>query len=175
MDGYKECTRCFGSFPPSFFHLTNTRSCKPYRRSVCVGCLQTGRDYEKQRNRFRVKARNTIRSHAARLKISKEELTKKFGWTIDRVEHLMRHAWENTCAYCWRPFKELPHGLADLTIDVIDPFRDPHVETNTTICCSTCNKEKQRTPPGEWSEKLRSWRIWKDNQKNGLLPLWRPT
>ena len=175
MDGYKECARCFGSFPKSFFHyVVTTRGKNRYERTVCIGCVQSSRDSKKRINRIRAKARNAIRSHAARLRISKDDLTQRFGWTIDRVEHLIRHAWENTCVYCFTKLQDLPHGLSDVTLDIIDPGRDPHLETNTVICCSTCNKEKQRTPPDKWAEKLRAWRIWEKNQ-DGLLPLWRLT
>ena len=173
MDGYKECTRCYGSFPESFFHyVVTTRGKNRYQRTICIGCVQTSRDGKKVGNRFRAKARNAIRSHATRLKISPKEMTRKFGWTIDRIEHLIRHAWDNTCVYCFKTLQDLPHGLADVTIDIVDPRRDPHLETNTAICCATCNKEKQRTPPDKWAEKLRSWRIWEDNQSD-QLPLWR--
>ena len=80
----KTCKRCGGSYEESFFHLTNTRVCKTYRQAVCVGCRQQGRDTEKGQNRFRFKARNVVRTHAARLRIQKVVLVNRLGcvWSL---------------------------------------------------------------------------------------------
>jgi hypothetical protein len=57
------------------------------------------------------------------------------------------------------------HGLADLTLDIIDPTKDPYYSTNVKWVCATCNKEKQRTPPEHWGAKLVAWQMWREQQE----------
>ena len=80
------------------------------------------------------------------------------------MTHDIRHAYENTCPYCWQPFEDMAHGLADLTADIIDPRREPYYRTNVRWCCMTCNREKQKTDPDLWEKKLEMWARWRVNQ-----------
>jgi hypothetical protein len=57
------------------------------------------------------------------------------------------------------------HGLADITLDVIDPAAAPYYGTNTKWACQTCNREKGTTPPALWGAKLNAWRQWEKWQE----------
>jgi len=89
------------------------------------------------------------------------DLRHRYGWDIDRMAHDLLHTHENTCPYCWQPFSEMEHGLADVTLDVVDPDAEPHYRTNTRWCCASCNREKGRTPPHDWAVKLACWERWR--------------
>jgi len=131
---------------------------------VCVGCEQTERDTLKHKDPFIEKAHATVRGHAQRRGIKKAEFISLYGWDIKRVAHILRHGYENTCTYCRRLYSTMLNGIRDITMDIIDPAREPFLETNTTACCQTCNSSKRDMPPDMWARKLRFWREWEANQ-----------
>jgi hypothetical protein len=58
----------------------------------------------------------------------------------------------------------MTHGLADVTIDVIDPAKEPFYSTNTRPCCMTCNRAKHDMSPEDWAKRLLGWRLWRARQ-----------
>ena len=74
------------------------------------------------------------------------------------MAHDLRHALDNTCAYCWFPYNEMGHGLDDVTVDIIDPKKDPYYHTNVQWCCRTCNSAKSTLPPELWARRLIEFR-----------------
>lgn len=173
----KQCSRCRGTFPVLFFR--KEKFGRYTRRAVCIGCEQTERDQIKQRNRFRDKARNCIRKHAERIGQKwgclRAAFSERYGWNIDNIEHDLRHAWENGCPTCRQPFKSMPHGLADMTLDVIDPNTEPFYQTNVRIQCRTCNTAKGDKRPDEWAVLRIAWAQWEDWQAKLARDQWTGT
>ncbi len=168
----KLCNKCRLIFPNEFFRL---RSYHDKTRKICRGCEQQKNDERKRKNRFRVKIRQTTRRHAKKYEkeygMTTEEFKKDFGWDLDLMEHDARHTYKNGCVYCREPFSSMAHGLRDLTLDIHDPRIDPHYPTNVRWICSTCNGEKQRTPPELWGMILSCWKRWNDGDGPRQLPL----
>jgi len=135
------------------------------RRPMCKLCEQTARDKIKQANRARVKARDCFRRHADRfctqgLANDRPAFADRFGWRIDRMVHDLEHTYDNWCQ-CGAKFKEMGHGLSDITLDICDPRLLPYYSSNTRWICSTCNRKKARTPPEEWGAQIvyeQQWR-----------------
>jgi hypothetical protein len=59
------------------------------------------------------------------------------------------------------------HGLADITIDIVNPREPPFYDTHVKHCCGTCNKEKSQTPPELWARKLICWDQWTEWKRTG--------
>lgn len=155
------CIRCHGWFDRvvGFRRNPGGRQARIHAyRAACIGCEQDARDADKQIDPFPAKARWTIRHHAMRYQMQAGEFVRNFGWDTDRVAHLLRHAFDNTCVYCRRPYSGMRNGPADVTMDIVDPDKAPFLETNTQPCCRTCNTEKSDLPPEMWARKLRFWR-----------------
>jgi hypothetical protein len=133
-------------------------------KATCIGCEQTARDDRKRSDPFMVKASSTTRRHAARYKLSVQDFIRRFGWDIPRVAHLLRHAFDNTCEYCRKPYSTMRNGEWDVTMDIVNPQAAPYLETNTKVCCQTCNREKSATPPELWARKLRYYAAWERHQ-----------
>ena len=111
-------------------------------------------------------ARNAVMSHAYRLARagvvgSGADLAKRFGWNLQAMAHDIQHAFKNGCPYCRQPFVEMANGLADVTLDIIDPSKPPYYATNTRWCCLTCNRAKSKTDPSRWAKKLLWWDEWR--------------
>lgn len=168
---YKTCKKCGGTYPEIFFRKREwTLRVKSIRRAVCVGCEQTEKDERKRRNRPLAKARSTFYRHAARfikdgLAESRQEFADRFGWGVHQMAHDIEHSHANSCPYCHRPFSEMPGDLSAITLDIVDPEKKPYYTTNVRWICSTCNKEKQRTPPEHWGARLAAWNIWRKQQQ----------
>jgi hypothetical protein len=122
-------------------------------------------DKQKATDRFIEKAKQAIRGHARSRGIPLEQLRSEFGWTVERVAHLLRHAYENTCSYCFLPYASMPNGLAALTLDIIDPRKKPYLKTNVTTCCLTCNTAKHDMDPEAWERHQLDWGAWRRNQE----------
>lgn len=173
------CIRCGVVFPPEeamvFFRLNpDTRArihARRARRSVCIGCEQTERDERKRQRRALEKARWTLRFHAAREGMTAPAFGARYGWVVARIVHDIEHAFENTCGYCWRPYAEMEHGLADVTIDIVDRDKPPYYDTNTKPCCRTCNTEKGKLSPEAWALKLQAWRRWRERKADAPTQL----
>jgi len=136
-------------------------------RPVCVACEQTDRDDRKRQRRAVAKAHDTTRFHARRHGMGKAEFAAQYGWRPERIAHDIEHAYDNTCCYCQRPYAAMGHGLADVTIDVIDPTKEPFYETNTRPCCMTCNREKGPLTPEQFGRRKQGWRLWEEHRRIG--------
>ena len=141
----QKCLKCRGSFEQDVGFRRNPRRVAGILatefRPTCIGCEQTKRDEERHVDPFLAKARWTIRHHAEKYSMAPREFVANYGWDLERVAHLMRHAFDNTCVYCRRSYNSMLNGVRDVTMDIVDPARPPHLETNTTPCCQTCNSE----------------------------------
>jgi hypothetical protein len=165
----QRCVTCGGSYDREVAfrknrHIRGSRALDPDTRATCIGCEQTERDSHKAVDAFMAKARGTIQRHAHRYHMTAPEFAKSYGWDVPRVAHILRHAFDNTCAYCRQPYSAMRNGPNDVTMDIIDPAKEPYLETNTQPCCGTCNTSKSNSSPELWARKLRFWREWEDNQ-----------
>lgn len=142
---YKTCKRCGFTAPEEWFTRTSTRNVvflgKQHRRPICPMCLQEERDKRKWQNRAIDKARRMLYSHAKKYGMKPTQFAKKFGWSIIQMAHDINHNLENWCPYCERAYKDMGHGLRDLTLDIINPDEPPYY-TNVRYCCATCNDSK---------------------------------
>jgi hypothetical protein len=131
----------------------------PDRRAVCRACRQTNSDERKGRDRWSVKARDTIRRHAERFHIPKSELISRYGWDPRRLAHDAEFLYEGSCGYCDKAYKPMGHGLSDITLDVQDPQQQPYYQTNTKWCCQTCNRKKWRMSPDDFEADRQMWEL----------------
>jgi hypothetical protein len=134
---------------------------------ICRPCEQTRRDRLKLGNRWTVKARDVIRRHAVRLGIPKEELVSRYGWDQKRLQHDAEFQYGNGCNYCGGQYKEMGHGLGDISLDIVDSSAAPYYRTNTKWCCQTCNRKKSNRGP-EWFEGDRQ--VWELHLLSARLP-----
>lgn len=155
----------------AFRSTSGAHACAPARRrAVCRLCEVTARTEEKRANRWRAKARGALNRHADKyadkgLIASRAEFAERFRWDVDRMARDLEHAAAHDCVYCHNAYSEMGNGPADLSFDVMDPDADPYYETNVTICCQTCNREKGQTPKRLWGPRLAfsaRWRSWHD-------------
>ena len=162
---YRTCSRCRGTFDEeAFFNRKHGGERVNPHSTICIGCENTEKDRRKNENRWREKVATCRRREGKKLGYSTADLESRFRWELDRMAYDAEHTYQNTCPYCWRPFEEMGHGLADLTLDIVDVDQQPHYGINTRWCCATCNSEKQRTPPEMWGRKLAAWRQWEAHQ-----------
>lgn len=165
----RQCNRCLVIYPgleaQAMFRLDRARRqvhlATETRHATCIACELTERTRINAANRWLAKARTTIAHHAKRFNISRQRLTTEFGWRPELIAHDLEHAYANSCCYCDGRYEEMPNGLADLTIDIIDPTAPPYYRTNAQPCCATCNREKHRTPPHLFAAKLAGWERWR--------------
>ena len=154
------CRDCGGDWPLVAFRKNRKLASDRYIYPVCRLCEQTNRDDAKNADRFRSKARDTIRRHGQKWGMSPSEFADRFGWTIDAVAHEMEHAWGNGCIHCRVSYSDMKNGLWDMTVDIEDPDADPFWGANTRIVCATCNREKSTTPKHEWGAIAHYRRMW---------------
>ena len=171
----RRCAKCKGEYDEEAFFRVNPdsrlRANASARRFVCIGCELTARTEEKEQNRWRVKARDSIRRHAAKYHLDPAEFGQRYRWSLDQIEHDLKHAYENGCSYCKKPYKGMVHGLADITIDVVQPRELPFYDVNVKCCCQTCNREKSKMPSELWARKLIAWDYWEANRlRRDALP-----
>jgi hypothetical protein len=136
--------------------------------TICIGCRQTDRDIKKAADPWIAKVRSSIAHHAKKFELSAVAFCRQFGWTIDRLAYVLSHAYDNTCEYCYRSYKEMRNGLADITLDIVDPKQPPFFPTNVKPCCRTCNTEKGSMSPERWARRLIYYREWAEQQ--GRVP-----
>lgn len=172
----RTCKQCGGSYSTVFFRTKNSWS----KHVVCIGCELTGRTTEKQRNRPLKKAQSAVKTHAPKLIkrgviVSEQELIMRYGWNAIEMAHDIEHAFKNGCPYCCEKFATMPHGLGDVTLDIVDTDRPPFYKTNVKWVCITCNRAKSRTSPDVWSEKLAMWAEWRRIREAKLIDPWYGT
>lgn len=140
------CKRCGYTDAEDFFprySRTNIRN----RRPVCLMCVQEEKDTAKRPDRVAPKARSILFSHCEKYNrrngtaLKPTEFARKFGWDLKKMAHDIQHAFDNWCSYCESPYSAMSHGLADVTLDIINP-KDPPYYTNVRFCCATCNRRK---------------------------------
>jgi hypothetical protein len=166
---HRTCSRCGGTYVASFFRLdrsANRRSANALaeqRRIVCKGCEQTAKDTDKQDRRWHTKARDTLRRHAAKYGMAPSEFARTYGWDVEIMAHEAEHGYSNGCPGCHRSFEGMGHGLADITLDIVDRDKPPFYRLCKWIC-QTCNREKGKTPSDEWAANLIAWDQWEKRQ-----------
>ena len=139
------------------------------RQAVCKLCRQTARDKKKYEDPWYLKAKNAYRSHGRKLtrqgKIAhSSELRTKYGWSVARIEHDMRHHWENGCQYCQKPFQGMPNGMGELTVDIHNPKEAPYYPDNIKYICWTCNAAKGLMTPSQFARYRRMSARWQKRQ-----------
>lgn len=173
----KRCSRCGESYDAEVF-FRKTRVAYAYDRSgtrpVCIGCEQQMRDDSKRRNRWLRKATDALRGHARKLGLTTAEL-RQHGWAPDRMAHEAEHVYANGCPECGEPFIGMGHGLADITLDVIDVDAPPVYGLNTRWICMTCNRMKGRTPIAIRAAKHLAWGKWTARQQHLSQDQWSGT
>lgn len=137
-----ECTRCHFRGEGDWFTRYGPKGVYYVKhRGICPMCLQEEKDGLKHQDRAIEKARKALYNHAKKYGMKPAQFAKKFGWVITQMAHDINHNFENWCPYCSAPYQSMGHGLADLTLDIINPQEPPYY-TNVRYCCSTCNSIK---------------------------------
>lgn len=149
-------------------------------RAQCVMCDITERNDPTPEERAKRKAQNSIVLHAEKYNLTPTEFSRRFGWEISRMVYDIMHGHENTCPYCYERYASMGNGLTDITLDIVDPKREPYYRTNTRWCCGTCNREKSLMAPHLWDIRCAAWPIYMKRRdeirKNPTwgLPLFSP-
>lgn len=184
----RTCKRCgttyYGDEVQACFRSSTKSDKYTCLKTSCQPCELTVRTQAKEVSRFLIKARGTIKHHATkwakaddpaqRWVASVAELIDRFLWDDIRIAHDMEHAWQNGCADCGMQFQDMPGGLHDLTLDIIDRDKPPYYGTNTRYVCTTCNRKKSRTPPHLWGAMKAGWARWNKRQEwLRTQPRWR--
>lgn len=151
----------------SVVSLVKQQRITPQRRNICPMCNQTAKDKKKHENRAIEKARRIIYSHGKKLAgtygiKNGRDLIDRFGWSINRLQHDINHAYNNGCSYCGTLYKSMEHGLRDLTLDIVNREAAPYYGTNTHLCCATCNSMKGQRSPSAFGLHLAMVKRWKE-------------
>jgi hypothetical protein len=138
---------------------------RPTRKWICRPCEQTQRDERKRQNRWPTKIRDVIRRHAQRLDVTRDYLVTVCGWAPDRLMHDGEFQYGNGCNYCGHPYREMGHGLKDITLDIVDRSKPPYYRTNTRWCCQTCNSKKGDRGPEFFEADRQVYERWQRQKK----------
>jgi hypothetical protein len=166
----QRCKTCGGYYDrEAFFRHKNDKrrlhiSSREFH-TVCIGCETTERTERKKADSWLEKARSTIQRHAKRYGRTTQQFIRIYGWDAPRIAHILEHAFDNTCVYCREAYKTMPNPQWQVTMDIIDPQKQPFLATNVQPCCQTCNREKSNTDPELWARKLQAWAEWEDHRK----------
>lgn len=165
----RTCTRCGTHYAAHLvdvaFKFNRLRLDASSRKTICRPCEQTARDARKVDNRWAVKARDVIRRHAIRLAVPKADLVGQYGWEPGRLAHDAEHQYGNGCNYCGSQYQAMGHGLADITLDVVDRGRPPYYRTNTKWCCNTCNRKKGVLSPESFELDRHIYEVWNQHHQ----------
>ena len=140
-------------------------------RPRCRLCEQTRRDWQKNLNRNRAKARTTIGSHSQRYAAAEKwacsvaEARRRlvvYGWTVDVIAELFEVA--ETRGICDGCGWEWDHGEHEMTLDVENPDALPLVPSNVAVVCRTCNNRKRAMSAADW----RAFRAYAEAMRAGL-------
>ncbi len=169
----KRCKDCGGTYNEEFFNLRHKGG--RTRQAVCNICHQTRRDIIKEVDRWLEKARRALSHHVKSLKRTSDELINIFGWDVKKMARDAKHAFLNTCDYCGTKYADMVHGMAEITLDIVNIKSAPFYNINTKWVCNSCNGRKQKMSTGEWGRYLQYVTAWKAQQrkleKNPLLAL----
>jgi hypothetical protein len=165
------CEECRGWYPSPFFRLVVSRVKQQYYSKRCKRCEQEKKDEQNRQSRFPRKAYATMYHHAKKYiekgwAASVADFRKRYGWNVKQIAHDMEHDWTNGCPICHELFKEMGHGLSDLSLDIINPDDRPYYETNVRFICTTCNKLKQQYPPELFGLIIQCHKMWESNHEN---------
>lgn len=155
--------------------------------TTCRPCEDTARDVRKGEDRWSVKANDTTRRHAVRLRTPKglgpsgqswhdphltaERLIAVYGWGKAQMSHDASFLYDNGCSYCHRKYKGMGHDAADITLDIFDPRLPPQYGINTRWCCMTCQRRKSLLLPDKWAIKMRIYQKWDAARVKGWDPI----
>lgn len=127
-----------------------------YRARVCKVCEVARRTAAREQNLYRVTFQQRRRNHAHRWGYSVAEL-EGMGWDLERRSIEMQAMFENAfCPLCIEYidgqvsvhfYRDMKHGLEDLTIDRIDPSKPPVWPGNIWWVDKTCNGRKHHGDP----------------------------
>jgi hypothetical protein len=137
---------------------------KRRRQAVCIGCQITRRTERARARRALTKATDTLHRHATDLLVVPAEFARRYGWDVKRMAHDIEDVFASRCPYCDDAFADMEHGLADVSLDIVNPSLEPYYTTNTRWVCVSCNREKQGLSPEDWAIKLRAWAKWRANR-----------
>lgn len=167
----KPCKQCGIFFPIEWFTVRRssivTSKYTFLLHNTCPMCNQTSKDKKKHENRAIEKARRLIYSHGKRLAgkwgiVNGRDLVERFGWSIEQLAHDINHAYNNGCSYCHTLYRDMEHGLRDITLDILNVDSSPFYETNTNWCCSTCNSIKGQRGSSAFGLHLAMVKRWKE-------------
>lgn len=170
----KQCLACGHYWPYLFFRRGSRGKCTCHDcqhstcyRPKCEGCEVTERTERKKLDRFWVKALLTCRKHWKQDGYKcRQDWEAASGLTVALVASRMRMAWEQdeTCEHCDTRWREMPNGIADITVDRVDPLK-PFTRSNWGLLCPTGQRDKGRTPPDIWDQKQACWKLWREHRR----------
>lgn len=129
-----------------------------------MGCEQTTRDERKQRDRMLQKIRDTTSRHARKFGITRERLMHHYGWTVEKLKSdALEHYERKGCSYCEKAFLK-GQTMNDLTLDIVDPTKEPFYSFNVKWICNACNRMKQLASPVVFAIRLAMWKRWHARQ-----------
>lgn len=161
MSSLRTCKQCGLVKPIEEFRISRRSSRRDvtpivYRVTTCKVCEVTNHDRARELNPYRPAFAQRRRAHASRYGYTIKEL-EKLGWDSERRPIEMQATYENGfCPNCIETadgkvrvhfFRDMSHGLADLTIDRINPDLPPIWPGNIQWLCATCNKRKRDRDP----------------------------
>jgi len=169
----KKCRKCRLDWPLKDFRSQDDRRAgrRARDRAICRRCEITARNDVDPLIR---KARDTVRRHAKRYaekigeKLTTSEFAKRFGWDVEYIRHKFEHAWDNTCRYCRQSYKSMPDGIAAMTLDILDPAKEPYL-TNVEVACRTCNTAKGDRDAADFGEWLKGWERWSERPADRFI------
>jgi len=149
------CSRCHGSYEPSFFRRHRNGALS----RVCLGCLNWVRRLHGTKLQWKKKISSCRRTHSIRLKIPADLLGSRYRWDDRAADEMKREYATGTCPDCRRLYSEFPAG--ELTVDILLP-EHPHWGLNTRLCCKQCNSQAQNKGAGErqsYSRNIERWKV----------------
>lgn len=182
------CRRCRKRLPATtdFFRKHRTVNGTVQLHKVCRMCESARRHGE---DRWIRKARSTIYLHRDTYAWEYEKAPDRFphwdgkpltfaeayGWNTTLIAGEMEAAFNGPCKGCGYPYKAMGHGPRDLTVDIIDPTREPFYAYNARLVCESCNSHKGKKTPDEETRLSRAYVRWAAMAEDHFQPLLWPT
>jgi hypothetical protein len=136
------------------------------RAKVCKDCQITLNMAKREAEPYKHAFESRRKNHASRLSIGVAELV-RLGWDTElralEMEIQHKHGYCPMCPYrndgvptlnFYRDMGRPVGDLAELTIDIFDPVREPRWPGNVWWVCSSCNKRMQREGKFSFAERL---------------------
>lgn len=182
------CKRCRKRLPATtdFYRKDKTLSGIAYLHAVCRMCEAARRHRE---DPWIGKAWRTIRLHREAYAKEYEKASERFshwdgnpltfaeayGWHARLIANEMKAAFNGPCKGCGIDYKTMGHGPRDLTVDIIDPTREPFYAYNTRLLCESCNSHKGKKTPDEETRLKRAYVRWAAMSEDNFQPSFWPT